>query len=119
MNLVLVTIMIGNLAVTSYRSVPEQTDDSPNYTSTGEKTNSHIVAISQDLLKKNGGAFNYGDQLFIEGIGFKTVADCMNKRHKQRADVWVSSYLEEKAFDKKYHDKKLKVWLVVPKMEEK
>lgn len=98
--------------MTSYRSVPEQTDSSPYYTSIGERVHPHGVAVSQDLLKRRGGPINYGDILYIEDIGFKVVNDCMNARHKNHIDVWVSTLKKEQDFHKKFKNKKLKVWIV-------
>ncbi len=112
--LLLMTMFIGTLQVTSYRSVPNQTDASPHLTATGERTNVHGIAVSQDLLKKNGGPLNYGDLVFVEGVGFKHVNDCMNERHKQRADVWVASLEDEQAFHKRYKNKKLRMWVIYP-----
>lgn len=112
MKLIIVTALVGNLIGTAYRSVPDQTDSSPNFTATGEKTCGHGIAVSGDLLKKAGGPLDYGDVVYIEGIGIKVINDTMNKRHKGRFDVWVSTYKEEKAFDQKYRNKKFKVWLL-------
>lgn len=93
--LVLIVTLVGNLTVTSYRSVPEQTDDSPFYTSIGEHVHKNGVAVSQDMLKS--GVVKYGDVLYIEGIGFKVVNDVMNARHKNHLDIWVETYEQEKA----------------------
>lgn len=112
MNLILITIFLGNLQVTSYRSVPSQTDDSPFYTSIGERVNPHGVAVSQDLLKRWGGPLNYGDTVYIEEIGFKKINDVMNPRHKNSVDIWVSSLSKEKEFHSKFKGKKLNVWIV-------
>lgn len=117
MKLAITAILIGNLIGTSYRSVPEQTDDSPNFTATGEHVCTHGIAISQDLLKKNGGLLEFGDLVYIDTIGFKTVNDTMNKRMKKRFDVWVGTYKEEREFDRAYKNRKFKVWLVKSKEE--
>lgn len=114
MNLVLITILIGQLSATSYRSVPAQTDDSPFITSIGERVHKHGIAISRDLLRRNGGPLNYGDWVYIEKIGFKVVFDCMHERHKNSIDIWVASLDEERAFHKKFKGQKLKVWVVMP-----
>ncbi len=114
MNLVLSAILIGSLTATSYRSVPNQTDDSPFVTSTGERVHKHGVAVSRDLLERWGGPIKYGDWVYIEGYGFKVVNDCMNERHKNRIDIWVASYEEEKAVGVR----KAKVWLVKPILKE-
>lgn len=115
MNLILTTALIGQLIVTSYRSVPSQTDDTPFITSIGERVHPHGIAVSQDLLKKNGGPLNYGDLVYVENLGFKIINDTMHHRHKQRADVWVPDWKSEKAFDDKYKGRKLKIYLVKEK----
>lgn len=105
-------LYLSTMAVTSYRSVPSQTDDSPNWTSIGEHVNNHGIAVSQDLLKRNGGPIDYGDLLYIDGVGFKFVNDTMNPRMKNHVDVWVASYEEEHGFDKRFRGKAKSVWLV-------
>lgn len=93
--LVIVVTLIGNMQVTSYRSIPSQTDSSPFVTSIGERTHKNGVAVSQDLLKT--GAIKYGDIIFVEGYGFKVVNDTMNPRIKNHVDLWVETYEQEKA----------------------
>lgn len=110
--LLLASLYLGAFQVTAYRSVPQQTDSSPYYTSIGERVNVHGCAVSQDMLRKNGGKLDYGDLLYIQGIGFKFVNDVMNKRHHQRIDIWVTDYEAEKRFDKKFGGKPLKAWIV-------
>ena len=112
LNLVLTIIFIGNLITTSYRSVPECTDDSPFITSNGERVSPHGVAVSRDLHERWGGPLKYGDLLYIEGNGFKIVNDVMAARFKQRLDIWVPTYDAEKVFDKKFKSKKLRVWMI-------
>jgi len=112
--LLLISVFIGNLATTSYRSVPAQTKPTGyDWTASGEHCHVRGIAVSQDLLKKNGGNLEYGDLVYIDQIGFKFVTDCMNKRHKNAIDIWVSSYQNEKAFHKKFGGKKLKVWKII------
>ncbi len=96
--------------VTTYRSVPAQTDATPFYTSTGEHVCKDGVAVSQDLLLS--GKIKYGDWVYIEGVGLKKVNDTMHPRMKRHFDVWVATYQEEKEFDQQYGHKKLRVWLV-------
>lgn len=119
-NIVLIGALVGQLQVTSYRSVPQQTDDSPFITSTGETVHNGGAAISRDLLcgacrklhhrckhpeyyKK----IHYGDWLYIKGKGFYQVNDVMglskydrvtNKHYviKQSVDLWVPTYKSEK-----------------------
>lgn len=106
--LVLIAILLGNMAVTSYRSIPSQTDNTPFITATGEHVHSNGVALSRDLLERWGGPVKYGDTVFIEGFGMKVVNDCMNRKHKQHVDIWVKTYREEKAIGWQ----KRKVWMI-------
>lgn len=133
MNKILLLLLLGNLQTTSYRSVSSQTDDSPFFTSIGERVGTHVIAVSEDLLcsrakirLKNGEfvlcdrglicpdkkKLHYRDWVYIDGLGFKQVLDVMNPRHRNRIDVWVSTKEEERSFDKKFGGKKLKIWLV-------
>lgn len=50
MKLVIVGLLLGQMTITSYRSIPKQTDSSPHYTSIGEHVHPHGCAVSQDLL---------------------------------------------------------------------
>jgi 3D (Asp-Asp-Asp) domain-containing protein len=104
--LILTALLLGNLQVTSYRSVPSQTDDSPWITSIGERVNNHGVAVSQDLLR--AGRLHYGDTIYIEGYGFKVVNDCMNERIKNAIDIWVATRSDEH----KVGVRNLKVWVI-------
>jgi 3D (Asp-Asp-Asp) domain-containing protein len=110
MNLPLITIFLGNLIVTSYRSVPEQTDDSPFITSIGERVCRDGVAVSQDLLKSK--RVKYGDWLYIAGVGLKRVNDTMHKRHKNHIDVWLPTLEAERKFHSRFKGKKVKVWVI-------
>jgi 3D (Asp-Asp-Asp) domain-containing protein len=114
MNLVLVTVFLGTMTVTSYRSVPSQTDSSPWITSIGERVHPHGVAVSRDLLKKNGGPLNYGDTIYVQGYGFKVVNDVMHKRYKRHIDLWVSTYSQEHRIGVRTKD----IWLIIPTLEE-
>lgn len=109
-DLILVVALVGQLSVTSYRSVPEQTDDSPYITSIGERVHPHGVAVSRDLLKRWGGPLDYGDLVFVEGYGFKVINDCMHERHRSAVDIWVATLEEER----KIGTRKGRVWVVRP-----
>lgn len=89
--------------VTSYRSVPEQTDSTPFHTSIGTRVRKGICAVSRDVVnKQDTGAVKYGDILWIEVINdpelsrYCLVADTMNKRHTKSVDFWVATHAEEK-----------------------
>lgn len=134
MNVVLVGILIGELIVTSYRSVPQQTDASPMYTSTYRRVQPGGVAVSRDLLcgacrklhkrcahPEYQKKVHYGDWLYVDGYGFRCVNDVMGDFSRRRVkgkvvkvpirnqiDLWVKTYAEEKSVNVK----KLKVWKI-------
>ena len=91
--LILTLTFISSMTVTSYRSVPAQTDSSPYITSIGEKVNKSGVAASQDLLK--AGTLKYGDIIYVEGYGLKVVNDTMHPRMTNHIDMWVKTKAEE------------------------
>lgn len=91
--MVLELTLIGFLTVTSYQSVPEQTDDSPFITSIGERTHPGGCAASRDLL---GLEVKYGDYIYIDGLGLCRINDTMHPRIKRTIDVWVKDYASEK-----------------------
>lgn len=117
MSFLMIALFMGNFVVTSYQAIPEQTRPRGfEWTASGEKTNVHGVAVSQDMLKRNGGDFTFGDMVWIEGVGLKFINDTMNTRHKKQFDVLVPTQADEVKFDKAFRGKKLKVWLIrVPK----
>lgn len=116
MNFIFVTIMfVGTLYPTAYRSVPHQTKPTGyHWTASGERVNVHGCAVSQDLLRRNGGPLVFGDLLYIHGVGFKFVNDVMHARHKGRVDIWVATHRDERAFDKTFSGKYVRVWLIRP-----
>lgn len=134
MKLVLVAVLLGELTVTSYRSVRNQTDTTPFHTSTGAGVEPGGVAISRDLLcgacrklhrrckhPEYPKRIHYGDWLYVEGYGFRFVNDCMSnvsdirvKGYRKKVlirnqiDLWVRSYQEEKSIN----IKKLRVYKI-------
>ena len=111
--LFLVATLLGNMSVTSYRSLPEQTDSSPFITATGDHVHRDGVALSRNLLKRWGGPVDYGDVVYVEGYGLKVVNDCMHRRHKNHVDMWVETYEDEKAVGWR----KGRVWLIKTAMK--
>lgn len=85
--------------ITSYRSVPEQTDSTPFYTSIGLHVRKGFCAVSRDVL---GNQINYGDVLYVQVTEkpdlsrYCFVADTMNKRIRRGIDFWVASKTEER-----------------------
>lgn len=93
-------ILLGVLTVTSYRPIPAQTK--PECTSRFHCTTSiddgitkFGVAVSQDMLKS--GEVHYGDILWIDGYGYRTVNDCMGDKARRAIDLMVFTRDEEKA----------------------
>ena len=142
MKLILISFLLGNYQVTSYRSVPNQTDVSPYHTSTGERVHDSGTTISQDILcgacrklhkrcqhPEYTKKLHYGDMLYIKEIGFKVINDCMGKVKTYRIktnvgykklfkkqlnsiDIWVPFKEDEEAFHSKYGINKHTVWLI-------
>lgn len=86
---------------TIYRVDPKQCWGNPLITADGtpidtvllNKDSLKYIAVSQDMLKRNGGVFRYGDSVFINipnvpsFTGIYVVHDCMNKRYKRSVDI--------------------------------
>lgn len=138
----IVAVLLGLLTVTSYRSIKNQTDTSPFETSIGEHCYNGGAAISQDRLcgacrrlhkrcthPENPTKIHYGDCLYVEGIGYRIVNDCMGrfkhwriktnkglkkvfKKQDNWIDIWVSSYKEEHRFHSRFGIKEHKVWKI-------
>ena len=79
--------------VTGYNSLPNQTDDSPFITATGDSVFWGGIAVSRPLLRDN--LLPYGSVVTITGYPdqFFIVFDTMNKRFKNyKADIWFSDF---------------------------
>jgi 3D (Asp-Asp-Asp) domain-containing protein len=106
-------VLLGILVCTAYRPVtwqtkPTCTDRHHCETANGENVSELGVAISQDYLRS--GILHYGDCLYIDGVGFRLVNDCLNSRYRKSVDVFVYTKAEEKAFGVR----RLKVWVIKP-----
>ena len=97
-----------NVKATMYHPVEAQCDDSPLITADGSRIHPYKVsdwnwiAVSQDLLKKNGGIFDYGDKVYIKGThkdGIYTIHDCMNKRKTFQIDFLESIGTSQYKYD--------------------
>lgn len=104
------------LLSTAYNSLPEQTDDTPFETATGEQTQPGIIALSRDLLEE----IPYGSVVEIVDVrprveepngcgatmttirrmetypgltaGQFRVADTMHRRKTEQLDMWLEHY---------------------------
>ena len=97
-----------NVKATMYHPVEAQCDDTPLITADGSRicpinvSDWNWIAVSQDLLKKNGGIFEYGDQVYVKGThkdGIYTIHDCMNKRKRNQIDILESIGTSQYKYD--------------------
>ncbi len=86
------------VTATAYQAVPGQTDSEPFITADNSRikpsfgSKKRWMALSNDLLKRWGGHFDYGDKVRVQGIspeldGVYTVHDTMNRRHRHCMDI--------------------------------
>jgi 3D (Asp-Asp-Asp) domain-containing protein len=81
------------VTITAYTSEVRWTDEEPFVTATGRWVGPGIVALSRDLIRTYtpGAPFDYGDRVWIPGLGEFQVEDTLNRRYTQRVDIWVNS----------------------------
>ena len=90
--------LIYKVTATVYQAVPGQTDDEPFVTADNSRIKPHYgskvrwMALSNDLLARWGGQFNYGDKVRVRGIspqldGLYTVHDTMHRRYRHCIDI--------------------------------
>ena len=94
---------------TMYHPVEAQCDDNPLVTADGSIIDPYNVsewnwiAVSQDMLIRNGGPFNYGDSVYIYGTkhkdGIYYIHDCMNKRKTYQIDFLENIGTPQYRFD--------------------
>ena len=106
MNSLIVAVALGTATITSYRSVPEQTDSTPFITSIGQHVSEAGAAVSPDFL--NSGDICYGDAVIVDGHGIRYVNDTTHPRLKKTIDLWVKDYKSEK----KVGITKRKIWVL-------
>ena len=84
------------VTVTMYHPVSDQTDDTPNITADGSviRINSareyRYVAVSRNMLRRDGGFLTYGDYVWLEAgkkSGVYQVRDTMASRWVNRIDI--------------------------------
>lgn len=112
MKLLIAAIFLSNMQVTAYQPKAEYTDSSPCITANGKPVHMDGVAISRDLHVRYGGALDFGDAVFIEGIGIKIVNDVMHSRFRNSIDVFVWTEKEETKIWKMFGLRKQKVWKI-------
>jgi len=85
--------------VTAYTARPEETDDTPTITASGQQVRLGIVALSRDLEHEFG--LQFGDMVEIEGLGVFEFQDRMNRRIKRGVDIFFNSYRKAIQFGRK------------------
>lgn len=87
---------VGNVRVTTYKANIHETDGDPNTTASGAKVADGQIAVSRDLLWRNGGMFRWGDTLRITAPGQHercnrtyVVQDTMARRWRKRVDIFL------------------------------
>ena len=84
------------VTVTMYHPVPGQTDDTPNITADGSvirinnASEYRYVAVSRNMLRRDGGFLTYGDYVWLEAgkkSGVYQVRDTMASRWINRIDI--------------------------------
>ena len=94
--------------VTMYQPNEIQCDDTPDITADGTKiriskaSEYKFVALSRNLLKRWGGAFDYGDFVLLKGTGKKDgvyqVRDTMNPKWVNVVDILESEHVQPYKF---------------------
>lgn len=89
-----------SVSITGYNAVPEQTDSDPFTTASGAYSNPEIVAaVSRDIKEslpfgtvvvfeaENPSGPHCGWKRIEHLVGYRVIADTMNARHTNRADI--------------------------------
>ena len=96
-------VEISRIVATAYNSVPWQTNSEPFVTSSGESVQEGTLALSRDLIRAENqlmakmgfnpsGAYAYGDTVYVVYVKPMVVHDTMNKRYRNRADIWLEEH---------------------------
>lgn len=93
-------VRLSKIVATAYNSYPWQTNSEPFVTSSGAQVKDGTLALSRDLIRPENnlmhqmgfnpaGAYTYGDTVFVIYVKPMVVHDTMNRRYKNRADIWL------------------------------
>ena len=92
--------VMQDVHITSYNNHTNQTDDTPNVTSTSRPVRDGIVAVSRDFLNK--GWAKYGDLVYIDCFNrWYLIEDTMHERHTKHIDVFLFDKSESLKVNKK------------------
>ena len=84
------------VTVTTYNPVEAQTDDTPLVTASNKKVKEGMVALSRDLEEEFD--LEFGDEVYLLGLGRFIFEDRMHKRWRRRADILMLSEEEARVF---------------------
>ena len=92
--------VMTDVTVTSYNNHANQTDDTPNITSTLRPVREGIVAVSKDFLNNNWA--KYGDLIYVDCFNkWYIIEDTMNPRFEKRIDIFLFDKQESLKIHKK------------------
>ena len=91
---------VTEVIFTAYTSHIWQTDDTPDITASGSRVSFQTLALSRDLIKtyNENGIVDYGDTVIVVLIKPMIVEDTMNKRFRNRGDIWTANFEEAVKF---------------------
>jgi len=81
------------VTVTAYEPKVSQTDDTPLITASNQTVRVGICAVSRDIEKRY--SLEFGDKIHLEDIGTFEFSDRMNRRWKNRVDIFMWSGAKE------------------------
>lgn len=92
-------VFSDSTTATAYNSLASQTDDSPWITASGTRCRPGVIAANHLPI---------GTKVIIEGFGEQifTVEDRMNRRYRDRIDIWMLKYHDAIKFGRqtiRYH----------------
>ncbi len=99
-------VRLSKIVATAYNSFPWQTNSEPLITSSGAGVQDGTLALSRDLIRPENnlmhrmgfnpaGAYSYGDTVFVIYVKPMVVHDTMNRRYRDRADIWLPGTQED------------------------
>jgi len=105
-------LQISRIIATAYNSDRWQTDTDPFVTSSGARVADGTLALSRDLIRAEtglmhrmgfnpSGTYAYGDTLYMVYVKPMVLHDTMNKRYKDRADIWLKDYTTAREWGKR------------------
>lgn len=86
------------VTVTAYSASKAECDSDPKITASMSKLRPGVVAVSRDLFNHG---WVFGKRVYIEGHGIYEIVDLMNKKHKNRIDVYIGHKKKAEKFGKR------------------